>query len=115
MDCVCQSGGRYARKIASYAFLSSCPLSALRTHANIRDAASSATYSTALSERRILSGDRPLDLFRIRRERAAEDLRAGVGHQHDVLNPHADFLFRNINAGLNRDNHARFEWRVGIG
>src|ERR1700730_5706631 len=115
MDCVCQSGGRYMRKIASYAFLSSCPLSALTTHASIRDPANSAPYSTALSERRILPGDRLLDLVRFHRQRATENLRAVSRHQHDVLDTDADFFFGDINARLNRNHHTSLERRVGIG
>src|SRR5215470_15958344 len=50
-----------------------------------------------------------LDLGRVAGQTLAQQLVAGAGNQHVVLNPHAQVFFRDVDARLHRHHHPRLE------
>src|SRR5205814_1463426 len=63
----------------------------------------------------MLSCDGLLDLSRLSRQSAAEQLGPVCSDDHHVLNAYAEILFGDVNSRLYRDHHTRFERRVRVG
>src|SRR5579862_810129 len=105
--CGTDAGG-CRRNIKSYASSSMVEAREVhpRTIAIASVPASTATYAMVCLPGVCLPGRGFFNLVRFLGKRRAQDLRAIGRHQQHVLNTNAQFLFAQIDAGLNGDHHA---------